>query len=80
MKKSKNAFFNFWFWDVSTSAGCQQMTTYWENVGYLLEYEKIKKWIFELLENEKMKKLIFELLENEKIKKLIFEFLENEKS
>ena len=38
------------------------MTTYSENVGYLLEYEKMKKIIFELLENEKIKKIIFELL------------------
>ena len=47
------------------------MTTYQENVGYLLEYEKIKKIIFELLENEKIKKLNFELLEKERIKKWI---------
>ena len=64
MKKPKNAFLNFKFLDVSTSEVCQQMTTYWENVWYLLEYEKIKKCIFELSENEKMKKGIFELLEN----------------
>ena len=31
------------------------MTTYWKNVGYLLEYEKIKKLILELLENQKIK-------------------------
>ena len=41
MKKSKNAFLNFLFLDVSTSEVCQQMTTYCENVGYLLEYKKI---------------------------------------
>ena len=39
---------------------------------YLLEYEKIKKIIFELFENKK--KNIFELLEKEKRKKLIIEF------
>ena len=50
------------------------MTTYWKNVGYLLEYEKIKKLIFELSKNEKIKKIIFELLENEQIRKCIFEF------
>ncbi len=32
------------------------MTTYKENVGYLLEYEKIKKMIFELLENHYQRK------------------------
>ena len=51
MKKSKKAFLNFWFLDVSTSEVCKQMTTYWENVGYLFEYEKIKKIFFVLLEN-----------------------------
>ena len=51
------------------------MTTYKENVGYLQEYEKIEKLIFELLENEKIEKLFFELLEKEKIKKLIIDFL-----
>ena len=66
---------NFLFLDVSTSEVHQQMTIYWENVGYLLEYEKIKKNIFELLENEKIEKWIFELLEKEKIKKWIIEFL-----
>ena len=50
------------------------MTTYWENVEYLLEYEKINKWIFELSENEKIKKLFFELLENEKIKNAFLNF------
>ena len=82
MKKSKNEILNYWkkkkikkwiieFLDVSTSEVRQQMTTYWENVGYLLKYEKIKKIIFELLENEKIKKLNFELLEKERIKKWI---------
>ena len=52
------------------------MTTYQENVGYLLEYEKNKKNDFLNYWKIKKSKINFELLEKEKIKKWIIEFLD----
>ena len=55
------------------------MTTYWENVWYLLEYEKIKKIFFWIIGKRKNRKMNFWIIGKRKKSKkelMIFLFLD----